>query len=137
MILATCWQADDAYATAAYLTMVVPVALYAQRHSPALLTQWVDTTMLMTRHPWEITGAALAGFLLMRFLEREPPPQDAGTCLSTSRILVKEAVEFCKSVETWLKENRPATALSEGRAAHRGGGATPSTQNRRPPIRLR
>ncbi len=106
-------QSEDAYATGAYLSMVVPIALYSQRHSPALLTQWVDAAMLMTRHPWEITGAALTGFLLMRFLEREPPPEDAGTCLSTSRILVKEATEFCKSVEVWLKENRMATVYSD------------------------
>jgi ADP-ribosylglycohydrolase len=92
-------QADQASAYACYFSMAVPLALYQQRPSKTLMQYCIETALLLSRHPWEVVGAALTGFITVRLLNEEGLP-DGSTLLS-------EAAEFCKTAEAWYRENYP------------------------------
>ena len=92
-------QADQASAYACYFSMAIPLALYQQRPSKTLMQYCVETTLLLSRHPWEVVGTAVTGWITVRLLnERELPEGTA---------FLKETSEFCKTVETWYRENYP------------------------------
>jgi ADP-ribosylglycohydrolase len=92
-------QADQASAYACYFSMVVPLALYQQRPSKTLMQYCIEAALLLSRHPWEVAGAAVTGFITVRLLNEEGLPD--GTSL------LKEVAEFCKTAEAWYAENYP------------------------------
>jgi ADP-ribosylglycohydrolase len=92
-------HADQASAYACYFSMAIPLALYQQRPSKTLMQYCIDAALLLSRHPWEVVGTAVAGFITVRLLNEEELPE--GTAL------LKEAAEFCKTAEAWYGENYP------------------------------
>jgi ADP-ribosylglycohydrolase len=92
-------KADQASAYACYFSMAVPLALYLQRPSKTLMQYGIQTGLLLSRHPWEVTGAALAGFITARLLHEEGLPEAAA--------LLQEAAEFCKTAEAAYRESYP------------------------------
>ncbi len=92
-------QADQASAYACYFSMVVPLALYQQRPSKTLMQYCIETVLLLSRHPWEVVGAAVTGFVTVRLLNEEAPPDGSA--------LLIEVAEFCKTAEVWYQENYP------------------------------
>ncbi len=92
-------MADQASAYACYFSMAVPLALYQQRPSKTLMQYCIETALLLSRHPWEVAGAAVTGFITVRLLNEEGLPEGAE--------LLKEAAEFCKTAEAWYRENYP------------------------------
>jgi ADP-ribosylglycohydrolase len=92
-------QADQASAYACYFSMAVPLALYQQRPSKTLMQYCIDAALLLSRHPWEVVGSAVTGFITVRLLNEEGLPEGAA--------LLKEAAEFCQVAEAWYRENYP------------------------------
>ena len=92
-------RADQASAYACYFSMAVPLALYQQRPSKTLMQYGIQTGLLLSRHPWEVTGTALAGFITARLLNEEGLPEAA--------ILLHEAAEFCETAEAAYRESYP------------------------------
>ena len=92
-------QADQASAYACYFSMAMPLALYQQRPSKTLMQYCIDAALLLSRHPWEVVGAAVTGFITVRLLNEEGLPEAA--------VLLKEAAEFCETAEAWYRENYP------------------------------
>lgn len=92
-------QADQASAYACYFSMVVPLALYQQRPSKTLMQYCIEAALLLSRHPWEVVGAAVTGFITVRLLNEEGIPEGSA--------LLSEAAEFCKTAEAWYAENYP------------------------------
>ncbi len=91
--------ADQASAYACYFSMAVPLSLYQQRPSKTLMQYCIEAALLLSRHPWEVAGAAVTGFITVRLLNEEELPEGA--------TLLNEAAEFCATVETWYRENYP------------------------------
>ena len=91
--------ADQASAYACYFSMAVPLALYQQRPSKTLMQYCIEAALLLSRHPWEVAGAAVTGFITTRLLSEEGLPEGAA--------LLNEAAEFCKMAEAWYQENYP------------------------------
>ncbi len=91
--------ADQASAYACYFSMAVPLALYQQRPSKTLMQYCIEAALLLSRHPWEVAGAAVTGFITTRLLSEEGLPEGAA--------LLNEAAEFCKTAEAWYQENYP------------------------------
>ncbi len=92
-------QADQASAYACYFSMAIPLALYQQRPSKTLMQYCIDAALLLSRHPWEVVGSAVTGFITARLLNEEGLPEGAA--------LLKEAAEFCETAEAWYRENYP------------------------------
>jgi ADP-ribosylglycohydrolase len=92
-------RADQASAYACYFSMAVPLALYQQRPSKTLMQYCIDAALLLSRHPWEVVGTAVAGFITVRLLNEEGLPEGSA--------LLSEAAEFCKTAEIWYRENYP------------------------------
>jgi ADP-ribosylglycohydrolase len=92
-------QADQASAYACYFSMVVPLALCQQRPSKTLMQYCIEAALLLSRHPWEVVGAAVTGFITVRLLNEEGLPEGSA--------LLSEAAEFCKTAEAWYAENYP------------------------------
>ncbi len=92
-------RADQASAYACYCSMAVPLALYQQKPSKTLMQYCIQTSLLLSRHPWEVTGAALTGFITARLLNEEGLPEAAA--------LLHEAAEFCETAEAWYRDNFP------------------------------
>jgi hypothetical protein len=59
----------------------------------------IDAALLLSRHPWEVAGAAVTGFITVRLLNEEGLPEGGA--------LLKEAAEFCETAEAWYRENYP------------------------------
>ena len=91
--------ADQASAYACYFSMAVPLALYQQRPSKTLMQYCIEAALLLSRHPWEVVGSAVTGFITTRLLNEEGLPDGAA--------LLNEAAEFCKTAEAWYRENYP------------------------------
>ena len=92
-------QADQASAFACYFSMAVPLALYQQRPSKTLMRYCIEAALLLSRHPWEVAGTAVAGWIIARLLNEESFPEDS--------LLIKEAAEFCKTAEDAYREQYP------------------------------
>lgn len=92
-------MADQASAYACYFSMVVPLALYQQRPSKTLMQYCIEAALLLSRHPWEVVGAAVTGFITARLLNEEGLPEGSA--------LLSEAAGFCKTAEAWYQENYP------------------------------
>ncbi|NIQ01695.1 MAG: hypothetical protein GWM98_15970, partial [Nitrospinaceae bacterium] len=90
-------QADQASAYGCYFSMAVPLALHQQRPTKTLMKYGIETALLLTRHPWEVAGTALAGFLTARLLAEETLP--------AATALLEEAAEFCETAEAWYREH--------------------------------
>ena len=91
--------ADQASAYACYFSMAMPLALYQQRPSKTLMQYCIEAALLLSRHPWEVVGTAVTGFITTRLLNEEGLPDGAA--------LLNEAAEFCKTAEGWYRENYP------------------------------
>lgn len=92
-------QADQASAYACYFSMAVPLALYQQRPSKTLMQYCIEVALLLSRHPWEVVGTAVTGFVTVRLLNGEGLPEGA--------VLLNEAAEFCKTAEVWYRDTYP------------------------------
>lgn len=92
-------RADQVSAYACYFSMAVPLALYQQRPSKTLMQYGIQTGLLLSRHPWEVTGTALTGFITARLLNEKSLPEAAA--------LLHEAAEFCATAEAWYRDNYP------------------------------
>jgi len=92
-------QADQASAYACYFSMVVPLSLYQQRPSKTLMQYCIEAALLLSRHPWEVVGAAVTGFITVRLLNEEGLPDGSA--------LLNETAEFCVTAEAWYRENYP------------------------------
>jgi ADP-ribosylglycohydrolase len=92
-------KADQASAYACYFSMAVPLALYQQRPSKTLMQYCIEAALLLSRHPWEVVGTAVTGFITVRLLKEEGLPYGSQ--------LLSEAAEFCKTAEAWYRENYP------------------------------
>jgi ADP-ribosylglycohydrolase len=92
-------QADQASAYACYFSMAVPLALYQQRLSKTLMQYCIEAALLLSRHPWEVVGAAVTGWITVRLINEEELPEGVA--------LLSEAAEFCKTAEVWYRENYP------------------------------
>jgi len=92
-------QADQASAFACYFSMAVPLALYQQRPSKTLMQYCIEAALLLSRHPWEVVGAAVTGWITVRLLNEEGLPDGSA--------LLSEAAEFCRGAEAWYSENYP------------------------------
>ena len=97
--------ADSATAFGTYASVAVPLALSQRRHSGQLMKVCSATALLMSRHPWEIVGTALLGFLVAEFLSFEPPVEEEAA--SAPRDLILQAAEFCQQAEEELQAGRP------------------------------
>ena len=93
-------QADQASAYACYFSMAVPLALYQQRPSKTLMQYCIETALLLSRHPWEVVGTAVTGFITVRLLNEEGLPRGSE--------LLNEVAEFCKTAEAWYREHYPS-----------------------------
>jgi ADP-ribosylglycohydrolase len=91
--------ADQASAYACYFAMAIPLALYQQRPSKTLMQYCIEAALLLSRHPWEVVGTAVTGFITVRLLNEEGLPEGVA--------LLNEAAEFCKTAEDWYRENYP------------------------------
>ena len=69
--------ADQASAYACYFAMAVPLALYQQRPSKTLMQYCCDAALLLSRHPWEVAGTAVTGFITARLLNENGLPDGA------------------------------------------------------------
>ena len=92
-------QADQASAYACYFSMAVPLALYQQRPSKTLMQYCIEAALLLSRHPWEVVGCALTGFITARLINEATLPEGGG--------LLREAADFCSTAEAWYRENYP------------------------------
>jgi ADP-ribosylglycohydrolase len=79
--------------------MAIPLALYQQRPSKTLMQYCIEAALLLSRHSWEVVGTAVTGFITVRLLNEEELPKGAQ--------LLNEIAEFCKTAETWYRENYP------------------------------
>jgi len=91
--------AGQASAYGCYFSMAMPLALYQQKPSKTLMKYCIETALLLSRHPWEVTGAALTGFLTARLLNEDALPDGAE--------LLRELAECCESAETAYRESYP------------------------------
>ncbi|CAI2719538.1 ADP-ribosylglycohydrolase family protein [Nitrospina watsonii] len=89
---------DDPYAYGAGFSIAIPIAVFMKRDSVTFRTQCVEAARLFSRHPWELVGTALAGYLVTRCLELEPGEQPGAL-----KHLFAEASAFCEEVEASLQ----------------------------------
>jgi ADP-ribosylglycohydrolase len=92
-------QADQASAYACYFSMAIPLALYQQRPSKTLMQYCIDAALLLSRHPWEVVGTAVVGFITARLLNEDGVPE--------GETFLRETAEFCQTAEAWYRENYP------------------------------
>ncbi|MGP0628742.1 ADP-ribosylglycohydrolase family protein [Nitrospina sp. 32_T5] len=91
-------KSGEPYAFGSTFSVAVPVAVYMKRNSVTFRSQCVEAARLFSRHPWEIVGTALTGFLVTRCLDLEPAAQPGGL-----QHLFGDAAAFCGEVETTLQ----------------------------------
>ena len=91
--------ADQASAYACYFAMAIPLALYQQRPSKTLMQYCIEAALLLSRHPWEVVGTAVTGWITTRLLNEEGLPDGVA--------LLNEAADLCKTAEGWYRENYP------------------------------
>jgi len=95
--------ADTATAFGTYAVMAVPLALH--QRPQGLLKVCSATALLMSRHPWEIIGTVLLGFLVAEFLTCEPPGEEETS--GAPRDLILRAAKFCQEAEDALQAGHP------------------------------
>ena len=95
--------AATATAFGTYTSMAIPLALH--QRNKGLMKVCRDTALLMSRHPWEIVGTALLGFLVAEFLAFQPPVE--GDTGGAPRDLILQAAEFCRQAEDALQASHP------------------------------
>ena len=91
--------ADQASAYACYFSMAVPLALYLHRPSKTLMQYCIEAALLLSRHPWEVVGTAVTGFITARLINEQALPE--------GETLLREAAEFCGTAEAWYREHYP------------------------------
>ena len=102
-------QADQASAYACYFSMAVPLALYQQRPSKTLMQYCIEAALLLSRHPWEVVGAAVTGFITVRLFNEEGLP-DGAVLLKRRRNFVRRrrpgTGKTIRTVVRWRKKIR-------------------------------
>lgn len=91
---------------AGFISASVPVALYYLKNPRDPRKQCMETCLLLTRNPWEVTGAALTGFLIRRFSTVESGGNAGGPGLDANDILSK-SVDYCREAENYFKKQYP------------------------------
>ena len=99
--------AEQNYASGGYLHLAVPIALYHQKNSPELMKQCMETCALFTRHPLEVIGAAVMGFLVTGCLSLEVEPEAKGLAENDAQQLLCQAVDACEMAESVFKDRFP------------------------------
>lgn len=92
-------RSDDPYAFGAGFSLAVPLAVFMKKNSVTFRNQCVQVARLLSRHPWELVGTALTGYLLTRCLELEPSGEPGAF-----QHLFADAAGFCEQVEAELQE---------------------------------
>ncbi|QPJ64500.1 MAG: hypothetical protein G3M78_03435 [Candidatus Nitrohelix vancouverensis] len=105
-------------ATLSFSTMAIPAALYYQKTSATLLRLWLETSLMMSRHLWEATGAALTGFATLQLLDLEAPSEDE-TPERVAEIL-KAMIAFCAEVNATFKDLFPEAAAETNEKLFKG-----------------
>lgn len=88
-----------------FSAMSVPIALYFKNNQSAIMKSCIDVGLLMSKHPWEVVGLSLNGFIIARLLMEEVSDLESHS-LNSEKIL-SEAVEFCGEIEENFKGIQP------------------------------
>ena len=101
------WRAVDSFAegtetepnlqcsaTALFVFLSTPVALFHKRWSKTLASQCFQLALSFSSHPLEVVGTVLNAFLVTRFLSLEQ-----GDLLSKRKEILQEAIEVCAQAE--------------------------------------
>ena len=88
-----------------YMAMSVPLALYFQNKESILMRSCIDVGLLMSRHPWEVVGLALNGFIITQLLMEEVADLESHTL--NSEKLLSDSVKFCREVEENFQDIYP------------------------------
>jgi ADP-ribosylglycohydrolase len=81
-------------ATAMFASLSIPLALFHKKWSKTLATQCLDLALLFSRHPQEVVGTVLNGFLVTRFLALQEDE-----LLSQGKEILQEAADICIQTE--------------------------------------
>lgn len=97
------YRSDQNVSGCAYSTLSIPIALYHQANDPMLMQQCIDTCLLLSNSPWEVTGSALTGFMTNTFLAIEP--DDAEKIRPVD--ILNSAAEFAEQAESHFEKHYP------------------------------
>ncbi|MFQ5443464.1 MAG: ADP-ribosylglycohydrolase family protein, partial [Nitrospinales bacterium] len=98
--------ADTNVSHGGFISASIPVALYYLKNPKDPRRQCMETCLLLTRNPWEVTGAALTGFLIRQFAAIDVEGAESGLALDANKIL-SSAVDYCRDAEKYFKERYP------------------------------
>ncbi|MGV7220435.1 MAG: ADP-ribosylglycohydrolase family protein [Nitrospinales bacterium] len=98
-----------------FTAMSIPPALYFKNKRTAIIKACIDVGILMSKHPWEIIGLALNGFIIDQLLKEEVSDLDSHS-LNSEKIL-SAAVEYCNEVENFFQEIYPGLWIEMGERA--------------------
>ena len=96
--------ADHNPADATFLTMGIPAGLIHRDRPEIGISLNINIGLMMSRNLCEITGLALTGYLVSRFLLLKPEREEA--VHQTEEVLIN-AEEFCQRIETQVQKNAP------------------------------
>ena len=96
--------ADHNPADATFLTMGIPAGLIHRDRLEIGISLNINIGLMMSRNLCEITGLALTGYLVSRFLLLKPEREEA--VHQTEEVLIN-AEEFCQRIETQVQKNAP------------------------------
>lgn len=92
-------KSEDPHAFGAGFSLALPIAVFMKKNSVTFRAQCLGVARLLSRHPWELVGTVLAGYLVTRCFELDPPERPGAL-----GILFADAARFCEEVETHLQE---------------------------------
>ena len=96
--------ADHNPADATFLTMGIPAGLIHRDRPEIGISLNINIGLMMCRNLCEITGLALTGYLVSRFLFLEPESEK--TAHQTEEFVII-AEEFCQKIETQIEKTSP------------------------------
>ncbi|MFQ5483361.1 MAG: ADP-ribosylglycohydrolase family protein, partial [Nitrospinaceae bacterium] len=97
--------ADLATAYGSYFPLGVTLSLFYGRDSATLQKACLDTAGIMSRHPWETTGAVVAALVTLQLMQAPPPGGGAG--LAEAPGLLEAAAAGARRAEDVWQEMRP------------------------------
>lgn len=99
------YRTDQNISGCSYATLSVPIALYHQTNNPTLMRQCIETCLLLSNSPWEVTGSALVGFMVNTFLTIDSGRMGDGE--SVAMEILNAAVGFTEQAESYFEQNYP------------------------------
>ena len=95
---------DHNPADATFLTMGIPAGLIHKDRPEIGISLNINIGLMMSRNLCEITGLALTGYLVSRFLFLEPKSEEP--VHQAEQVLIN-AEEFCQKIETQVQKTAP------------------------------